>query len=203
LLGAIGDDEIADPVGPDELTEGELVDDQQAGFGDLWPESRDLAAAWSMLLLQLESHGAALESEPEVGRVHGARAIVHTGDEGMAVEGEGDIVLGGAGTGTVDVPVPRLPPPCHEVRAYESRPSATAAEIYPENSVYPASVAKHLVDLDEDLLSAARAQLGTGTIKDTVNEALRRATHERQGRVAAALDVLAGASLDDRSEAWR
>lgn len=67
----------------------------------------------------------------------------------------------------------------------------------------PTSVTKHLVDLDEDLLSAARAQLGTRTIKDTVNEALRRATHERQRRTAAALDVLAGATLDDRSEAWR
>ncbi len=65
------------------------------------------------------------------------------------------------------------------------------------------SVTEHLVDLDEDLLSATRAQLGTGTIKDTVNEALRRATYERQGRIAAALDVLAGTSLDDRSEAWR
>ncbi len=34
---------------------------------------------------------------------------------------------------------------------------------------------KHLVDLDEDALGSARAALGTGTIKDTVNTALRRA----------------------------
>ena len=30
-------------------------------------------------------------------------------------------------------------------------------------------MAKHLVDIDDDALSAARAQLGTDTIKDTVN----------------------------------
>lgn len=64
-------------------------------------------------------------------------------------------------------------------------------------------MAKHLVDLDEEVLGAARAELGTTTIKDTVNEALRRATAYRQDRVAAALNVLAAARLEDRSEAWR
>lgn len=64
-------------------------------------------------------------------------------------------------------------------------------------------MAKHLIDLDEETLGAARAELGTATIKDTVNEALRRATFRRERRVAAALDVLASARLDDRSEAWR
>jgi Arc/MetJ family transcription regulator len=64
-------------------------------------------------------------------------------------------------------------------------------------------VAKHLIDLDEDALGAARAELGTTTIKDTVNEALRRATESREGQVAAALDVLAEARLDDRADAWR
>ncbi len=64
-------------------------------------------------------------------------------------------------------------------------------------------MAKHLIDLDEDKLGAARAELGTTTIKDTVNEALRRATAQRERRVAAALDVLAGAELDDRADAWR
>ncbi|MGB3187557.1 MAG: hypothetical protein WBG36_01430 [Ornithinimicrobium sp.] len=62
---------------------------------------------------------------------------------------------------------------------------------------------KHLVDLDEETLSAARAELGTTTIKDTVNEALRRATTERERRVAAALETLAEAGLKDRAEAWR
>ena len=64
-------------------------------------------------------------------------------------------------------------------------------------------MAKHLVDLDEAMLSAARAELGTTTIKDTVNEALRRATLERQRRTTEALDVLANAPLGDRADAWR
>ncbi|HKH17848.1 MAG TPA: hypothetical protein VKA57_10010 [Solirubrobacteraceae bacterium] len=64
-------------------------------------------------------------------------------------------------------------------------------------------MAKHLIDLDEDALGAARAELGTTTIKDTVNEALRRATALREGQVSAALDVLADAQLDDRADAWR
>ena len=64
-------------------------------------------------------------------------------------------------------------------------------------------MAKHLIDLDEEALGAARAELGTSTIKDTVNEALRRATQPRKRRVVAALDVLADAELDDRADAWR
>lgn len=64
-------------------------------------------------------------------------------------------------------------------------------------------MAKHLVDLDEDALSAARAELGTTTIKDTVNEALRRAIEQRGARIVEALDTLAGAELDDRADAWR
>ncbi len=62
---------------------------------------------------------------------------------------------------------------------------------------------KHLVDLDDEALSAARAELGTTTIKDTVNEALRRATAERAARINNALDVLADVDLGDREEAWR
>ena len=62
---------------------------------------------------------------------------------------------------------------------------------------------KHLVDLDEAALSAARSELGTSTIKDTVNEALRRASNDRSRRVLAALDVLADADLCDREDAWR
>lgn len=64
-------------------------------------------------------------------------------------------------------------------------------------------MAKHLIDLDEDALRDARSQLGTTTIKDTVNEALRRATGGRERQVREALDVLAGADLADRSDAWR
>ncbi len=61
---------------------------------------------------------------------------------------------------------------------------------------------KRLVDIDEQALSAARAELGTATIKDTVNEALRLAATQRDPRVAKALDVLAGAGLADRNKAW-
>jgi Arc/MetJ family transcription regulator len=65
------------------------------------------------------------------------------------------------------------------------------------------AVAKHLIDLDEATLGAARAELGTTTIAQTVNEALRRAAYARERRVAAALDVLGDAHAKDRSEAWR
>ena len=64
-------------------------------------------------------------------------------------------------------------------------------------------MAKHLVDIDEHALATARAELGTVTLKDTVNEALRRAGAGRDRRVARALDVLASAELADRNEAWR
>jgi len=62
---------------------------------------------------------------------------------------------------------------------------------------------KHLIDVDDEALSAARAELRTKTIKDTVNEALRHATVQRQQRITAALDVLADVQLDDRADAWR
>ena len=64
-------------------------------------------------------------------------------------------------------------------------------------------MAKRLVDIDEKVLAAARAELGTRTLKDTVNEALRRAAPMRDRRVATALRTLARARLLDRSEAWR
>jgi Arc/MetJ family transcription regulator len=64
-------------------------------------------------------------------------------------------------------------------------------------------VTKRLIDVDDDALDAARAQLGTATIKDTVNEALRRAARLRSAELVGALTVLADADLDDRSEAWR
>jgi Arc/MetJ family transcription regulator len=62
---------------------------------------------------------------------------------------------------------------------------------------------KRLIDVDDEALDAARAQLGTRTIKDTVNEALRMAADQRSARLASALSVLADAGLDDRSVAWR
>jgi Arc/MetJ family transcription regulator len=64
-------------------------------------------------------------------------------------------------------------------------------------------VTKHLVDIDDDALGAARAELGTTTLKETVNEALRRAAATRDDRVTFALDTLAAADLGDREDAWR
>jgi len=64
-------------------------------------------------------------------------------------------------------------------------------------------VSKHLVDIDDEALFRARAELGTLTIRDTVNEALQRAGAARHRRVKRALDILAGADLVEREEAWR
>ncbi len=62
---------------------------------------------------------------------------------------------------------------------------------------------KHLVDIDDDALTAAQAELGTASMKDTVNEALRRASAGRSRHVEAALDRLARRRLADRDDAWR
>jgi Arc/MetJ family transcription regulator len=69
--------------------------------------------------------------------------------------------------------------------------------------VYISLVTKRLIDLDDDALAAARAGLGTRTIKDTVNEALRQAAAARGSSIDQALDVLANSKLADRSDAWR
>lgn len=64
-------------------------------------------------------------------------------------------------------------------------------------------MAKHLIDLDEERLAEARAEFGTTTIKDTVNEALRRATSEREARIERAFEVLGSMPDFDRDDAWR
>lgn len=64
-------------------------------------------------------------------------------------------------------------------------------------------MAKHLVDIDEAALEAARAELGTASMKDTVNEALRRASVRRDGRVGKALERLGRRELLPREDAWR
>jgi len=64
-------------------------------------------------------------------------------------------------------------------------------------------VGKHLVDIDEQALRAARAELGTDTIKATVNQALRQAGGDQDSRVKECLDLLARADLAPREEAWR
>jgi Arc/MetJ family transcription regulator len=65
---------------------------------------------------------------------------------------------------------------------------------------------KHLVDVDEALLAQARATLGTGTIKDTVNEALRLAADRKRAELDAAMDELAelvrALPVQDRASTW-
>ena len=62
---------------------------------------------------------------------------------------------------------------------------------------------KRLIDVDDDALAAARVKLGTATIKDTVNVALRTAARQRGKELADALMTLSNADLVDRSDAWR
>lgn len=64
-------------------------------------------------------------------------------------------------------------------------------------------MSKHLVDIDEEALRAARAELGTRTIKETVNRALRRASGDRGSSVKRSLDLLARVDLARREDAWR
>lgn len=69
--------------------------------------------------------------------------------------------------------------------------------------MYTRAMAKHLIDIDETALAAARAALGTRSIKDTVNAALTRIGAPRRSRVTRALDGLAKMPPFDREEAWR
>jgi Arc/MetJ family transcription regulator len=62
---------------------------------------------------------------------------------------------------------------------------------------------KRLIDVDDDALAGARARLGTETIRDTVNEALRRAGGQRAADLDEAIGILAGAELEDRDAGWR
>jgi len=62
---------------------------------------------------------------------------------------------------------------------------------------------KRLIDVDDDELRAARAALGTATMKDTVNEALRLVARDARADFARALAALAHVEFADRSEAWR
>ncbi|HVC08148.1 MAG TPA: hypothetical protein VND98_11255 [Solirubrobacterales bacterium] len=64
-------------------------------------------------------------------------------------------------------------------------------------------MSKHLVDIDEEALRAARARLGSETIKETVNRALRQAGDQQGEAVKRRLDLLARAELDPREQAWR
>lgn len=65
---------------------------------------------------------------------------------------------------------------------------------------------KRLVDIDDELLAITRQVLGTVTLKDTVNAAMKAAVQARRARVRTALDVLAELAgegrLSDRDAAW-
>lgn len=69
--------------------------------------------------------------------------------------------------------------------------------------VYTAPMSKHLVDIDEEALTAARAKFGSATIKETVNRALRQAGEDHRRKLKRRLDSLADADLADREQAWR
>jgi Arc/MetJ family transcription regulator len=64
---------------------------------------------------------------------------------------------------------------------------------------------KHIVDIDEDALEAARRALGTSSIKETVNSALQEVSRStpNTAEIAAAFDVLGAVPDDIREQAWR
>jgi Arc/MetJ family transcription regulator len=63
---------------------------------------------------------------------------------------------------------------------------------------------KRLIDVDDESLEAARSKLGTSTIKDTVNAALRLvANSPTDAELKAAIDTLASIEFDDRRHGWR
>jgi len=64
-------------------------------------------------------------------------------------------------------------------------------------------MAKHLVDIDEEALAQAKSKLSTKTIRDTVNQSLKRAGGTKESQVAEALKVLGKVKLLDRENAWR
>lgn len=87
-----------------------------------------------------------------------------------------------------------------------SESNAEPVAVYLAASARYTEGVKHLVDVDETLLEQARATLGTSTIKDTVNEALRLAAGRKRAELDAAMDELAELVRDlpvqDRANAW-
>ena len=62
---------------------------------------------------------------------------------------------------------------------------------------------KRLVEIDDDTLSAAQAELGTDTIKDTVNTALERVARLQREKLQRSFEIATEIELEDRSAAWR
>lgn len=63
-------------------------------------------------------------------------------------------------------------------------------------------MSRTVIDIDRDALEAARSHLGTTTIKDTVNEALRRVASARTEQQLAALDGYPAEPIEEFL-AWR
>lgn len=61
---------------------------------------------------------------------------------------------------------------------------------------------KRLIEIDDEVLASAQAELATSTMKETVNEALRRAGRGRSDRVAEALDHLARRPSRPADSSW-
>lgn len=61
---------------------------------------------------------------------------------------------------------------------------------------------KRLINIDDRTLTAAQARLGTPTMTDTVNEALRRVSGDDSAEFDAAMEALTSVDLVDRTEAW-
>jgi Arc/MetJ family transcription regulator len=98
------------------------------------------------------------------------------------------------------------PPACLTAALIVARRQDTSCvgDVYVDDrGIYLSQMTKRLIDIDDEALREARAKLGTTTIKDTVNQALRAAAETRRRAIADALDVLAAAELDDRDLAWR
>lgn len=72
---------------------------------------------------------------------------------------------------------------------------------------YTVSMVKRLVDIDDDALERARRVLGTGTMKETVNSALREVVDlDRRRRFIDRIMTSDGLDLDDdevMDRAWR
>ncbi len=64
---------------------------------------------------------------------------------------------------------------------------------------------KHIVDIDEDALEAARRTLGTSSIKETVNVALQQIGRRppTAEEIDAAFEVLGAVPDNVREQAWR
>ena len=62
---------------------------------------------------------------------------------------------------------------------------------------------KRLVEIPDELLVAARAALGTATMKDTINQALINSVSEAEHELEKALRFASTFDTSSRDTAWR